>query len=81
MFLKVVSKPHLMSDSCVADLFLDGSSRLRRDCAFSSACALLSNMIWNFETTFKRLNSPQPDEPSRIALPCRARFLSVICYF
>jgi len=30
----VVSKPHLRPNGCVADLF-DGSSRLRRDCAFS----------------------------------------------
>jgi hypothetical protein len=41
---KVVSKPHLASDSCVADLF-KMLTYLNVCCAFSSACALLSNAI------------------------------------
>jgi hypothetical protein len=43
--LEVVSKPHLSSDSCVADLFkmLTYSSVC---CAFSSACALMHTLIF-----------------------------------
>jgi hypothetical protein len=48
--LEVVSKPHLASDSCVADLF-KMLTYSRVCCAFSSACAFLSNAIWHFETT------------------------------
>jgi hypothetical protein len=46
----VVSKSHLASDSRIADLFkmLTYSYVC---CAFSSACALLSNAIYGFETT------------------------------
>jgi hypothetical protein len=49
-FQEVVSKPHLASDSCVADLF-KMLTYFTVCCAFSSACALLSNAIWHFETT------------------------------
>ena len=44
IILEVVSKPHLMSDSCVASLF-KMLTYFNVCCAFSSACALLSNMI------------------------------------
>jgi len=48
MTLEAISKPRLRPDSCVASLFkmLTYSSVC---CAFSSACALLSDLIRGFE--------------------------------
>ena len=51
--VEVVSKHHLASDSNVASLFkmLTYFLLLTVCCAFSPACALLSNAICYFETT------------------------------
>jgi hypothetical protein len=46
-----------MPDSGVASRFISGSSRQRRDCAFSLTRALLSNMIRGFETTSNHPNA------------------------
>ena len=47
--LEAVSKPHLSPDGSVAGL-LKMLTYFRVCCAFSSACALPSNLIWSFET-------------------------------
>jgi hypothetical protein len=54
LILEVISKPRLMSDSCVESLFKMLAS-YRVCCAFSSACALLSNLIRGFEMTSNEL--------------------------
>jgi hypothetical protein len=48
--LELDPKPHLRSNSCVANLF-EMLTYYRVCFAFSSACALLLNLIWGFETT------------------------------
>jgi len=48
--LEVASKPHLVSDGCVATR-LKMLTYYRVCCAFDSTCALPSNTTWGFETT------------------------------
>jgi hypothetical protein len=55
--LEVASKPHLVSDGCVATR-LKMLTYYRVCCAFDSTCALPSNTILGFETTSKTNQPP-----------------------
>jgi hypothetical protein len=63
LYLEVFPKPHLASDSGVADLF-KMLTYFNVCCAFSSACALLSNAICGFKITSTARASPVPPSSS-----------------